>query len=260
MAEKDKEYAEWWDSLAQNYESKVLSPLDPSVKNPIFSFVSRLDFKNYKRVVDLGCGTGQFLPFLSKYFEEVWGFEQSENMLRLAKKRIQGTKNVYFKRLDIRNLKTYYGYFDIAFTINTIAPYDISLAEDIVKAIFLAIRKDGLFVGIIPSFDTILYLRELTFANYIEKELSDKESREKTDEHFIKQNKMDIEKGTYAEDGLHIQKFFNESEIHSLLRDAGFKDVTTEKVLYPWRLSKKHGYGYFPDKPEIWDWFFSAHK
>ncbi|MBE9593837.1 MAG: class I SAM-dependent methyltransferase, partial [Proteobacteria bacterium] len=61
----------WWDSIAAEYDSKVLSPLDKGVKNPLFKFVEGLNPKDYERVVDLGCGRGKFLGFLSQRFKDV---------------------------------------------------------------------------------------------------------------------------------------------------------------------------------------------
>jgi len=129
---KDKEYIEWWDSIAFEYDSKVLSPLYPMVKNPIFKFVEGLNSKDYERVVDLGCGRGEFLGFLSRRFKEVWGIDWSKNMLRIASETHKGKKNVHLIRLDIRGLKAFYEYFDLAFSINAIAPHDASVAEDMV--------------------------------------------------------------------------------------------------------------------------------
>ncbi|MDH5363643.1 MAG: class I SAM-dependent methyltransferase [Dehalococcoidia bacterium] len=252
---------EWWDSIAFEYKSKVLSPLYPGVKNPIFKLVEGLNSKDYERVADLGCGRGEFLGFLSQRFKEVWGIDWSKNMLHVARKMHKGNKNVYLKRLDIRNLESLYGYFDLAFSINTITPYDISVAEEMVEEIFKALRAGGLFVSIFPSFDTVLYQRGLTYTSYIECGLSPEEAWQRTEDYFVRQRRLDLEKGAYtSEDGTHIQKFFTENEIHSLLQNAGFREIVTEKVLYPWELSKKYGYGYFPNKPEIWDWFASARR
>ena len=260
LTEKDREYRKWWDSIASEYESKQLSPLDKRVKNPIFKFVEGLNPKDYERVVDLGCGRGKFLGFLSQRFKEVLGFDWSKDMLRIAEETYKRNKNIHLKRLDIRNLKPFYGYFDAAFLINTLTTYDVSVAEDIIKETFRILRAGGLFVAIFPSFDTVLYQRELTYASYIGQGLSCEEAREKTDDYFVRRKKLNLEKGTYADDGIHDQKFFTEDEIHALLQVTGFKDIVTEKVLYPWDLSKKYGYGYFPGKPEIWDWFCHAHK
>jgi len=257
---KDKEYLLWWDSLANEYESKVLSPLYKGVKNPVFEFVTGVNSQVYKKAADIGCGSGELLVFLSEHFEEVWGLDWSRNMLRIARERLRGRKNVRLQRIDIRNLASFYDYFDIAFSINTIAPYDISVAKLMIREVFRSVRDGGLFIGVFPSFDTVLYQRGLTQASYVEQGLDSVKAWEKTDEYFIKRNKMDISKGTYAEDGIHTQKFYSESELRFLLQDAGFRDIATQKVLYPWELSRKYGYGYFPNQPEIWDWFCSSHK
>jgi hypothetical protein len=47
LTEKDREYRTWWDSIAAEYDSKVLSPLDKGVKNPLFTFVEGLNPKDY---------------------------------------------------------------------------------------------------------------------------------------------------------------------------------------------------------------------
>lgn len=161
LTEKDKEYMDWWDSIAYEYESKVLSPLYSGVKNPVYNFVDKLDSRYYKRVVDLGCGRGKFLSFLSRRFKDVWGFEWSKNMILVTEKNLKGKKNVHLKRLDIRNMKPFHSYFDIAFSINSIVPHDMKVARNMTKEIYKILRKDGLFVGVLPSFEAVLHQREL---------------------------------------------------------------------------------------------------
>ncbi len=257
---KDREYLKWWNSIAFEYESKELSPLSPKVKNPVFGFIEGLNSNDYQKVADLGCGTGVFLGFLSLHFKEVWGIDWSRNMLHIAKKKNRDLQNVHLKKLDIRNLRTFYGYFDAVFSINSIIASDISVDQEIVKEIHKVLRVNGLFVAIFPSFDAVMYQRRLTYTSHIKRGLNWEEALQKTDEQFVKRNKMNFTKGTYADDGIHEQKFFTENEIHSLLQNSGFRSIITEKVLYPWLLSKKHGYGYFPGEPEIWDWFCVARK
>jgi len=260
LDKKDKEYMEWWDSIAPEYKSKVLSPLAPGVKNPIHGFVNKLNPKHYKRVADLGCGPGDFLGFLSKRFQEVWGIDWSENMLRMAAKRYGRKKNIHLEKLNIRNLKKYYGYFDAAFSINTIPSYSDTLAEEMLAEIFRSLREGGVFAAVFPSLDAVLYQRELTYARYIEEGLTSSEAWQKTDDYFIRRNKLNLETGTYADDGIHEQKFLTESEIYPFLQRVGFKDIMIDRVLYPWDECEKHGYGCFPDKPEIWDCFSAARK
>lgn len=257
---KDREYMKWWDSVAWDYESKVLSPLYPEVKNPLWEFVNQLSPNDYKKVLDLGCGTGKLLGFLSQRFEEVWGIDWSKSMLQIAQSENGTNRNVRLKRMDIRNLEVFYDYSDIIFSINTIASYSLTVAKEMLEETFKALKVGGIFVAVFPAFDAVLYQRELTCAAYIERDLTFSEAERKTDDYFVRRNKLNLENRTYADDGVHDQKMFTEDEIHSLLQEIGFKDIVTKKVLYPWELCKKYGYGYFPGKPEIWDWFSVAHK
>jgi len=257
---KTTDYKKWWDSLAYNYEGKVLSPLYPGVKNSIYDFVANLSSEKFKRVADLGCGRGEFLVFLADHFEEVWGIDWSERMLSVAEKTLKAKTNVHLKKLDIRDLKTWYGYFDLVFAINTIAPDTPGAAKRILREIFSSLRAGGLFVAVFPSFDAVLYQRELTYKAHVEDELPPIEAWEKTDDYFVRRNKLDLEKGMYADDSVHLQKFFTEHEVYSLLTTTGFRNIVMKKVLYPWDLAQKYGYGYFPGRPEIWDWFVNARR
>jgi len=260
LKERDREYMEWWDSIAFEYESKVLSPLYSGVKNPIWDFLGQLNTKDYKKALDLGCGTGKLLDSLSQHFEEVWGIDWSKNMLQIAESTNSSNKNVRLKRMDIRNLEIFYDYFDAIFSINTIASYSFAAARQMLEETFKALRVGGLFVAIFPAFDAVLYQRELTYEAYVEEGLAPSKATQKADDYFVRRNKLNLKERTYADDGVHDEKMFTEDEIPSLLQALGFKDIITKKVLYPWDLCKKYGYGYFPDKPEIWDWFSIAHK
>jgi len=257
---KDREYMEWWDSVAWDYEWKILSSLYPEVRTPIWDFVNELSAKDYKKVLDSGCGRGDLLGFLSQRFEEVWGIDWSKNMLRIAESANSSSKNVHLKRMNIRNLEIFYDYFDVIFSINTIAPYNATVAQEMLEETFKALRVGGLLVAVFPAFDAVLYQRELTYAACIEEGLTSSEAERKTDDYFVRKNKLNLEKRTYADDGVHSQKMFTEDEIHSLLEEIGFKDIVTKKVLYSWERCREYGYGYFPDKPEIWDWFCVARK
>jgi hypothetical protein len=110
-------------------------------------------------------------------------------MSLIAEETIKRNKNIHLKRADIRDLKNFYGYFDAAFLINTLTTYDVSVAEDMIKETFRIFRAGGLFVAIFPSFDTVLYQQELTYASYIEQGLGREAAREKTDDFFVRGKK-----------------------------------------------------------------------
>lgn len=249
-----------WDSRALDYTEKILSPLYSGVKNPIYEFVKTLNANNYKRVADMGCGRGEFLTFLAQHFEEVWGIDWSDEMLRIASEKTQEYKNVFLRNLDIKDIECFSDYFDITFTINSILPNKPIEAKQMLQEIYSSLRKGGLFIAILPSFDTVLYQRQLTYDKYVEMGLYPEEAWQRTDDYFIRMKKLDIKNGMYADDGVHLQKFFTEYEIHYELNAIGFVNISSEKVLYPWNICQKYGYGYYPGKPEIWDWFVVTSK
>jgi len=66
----------------------------------------------------------------------------------------------------------------------------------------------------------------------------------------------------YADDGVSQQCYHTEGSLREELAAAGFDDqMHFEKVYYPWDLTKRFDYGYFPDaEEEIWDWLVIARR
>lgn len=255
--------ANYWDSIAESYHEKVISPLLPEVENPIWDYVDKLDKTLYQVVGDFGCGiggpNGRFLDFLCSQFLEVWGIDFSEKMLEIVRQRCQAG-NLKLAKLDLRNLQPVYDYFDVAFSINSVVPSGPEEVPMILMEIYKALHARGLLVAILPSFDTVVHLRDLTYQDYLKKGLSDREALRRIQVEFDRGKYMDVERGLYADDGKHIQKFFFEHEVNDFLGSAGFSITRMEKVRYPWEISQRYGYGYYPNEAEIYDWFVVAEK
>ena len=77
---------------------------------------------------------------------------------------------------------------------------------------------------------------------------------------FYQDRKMNDNKKLYADDGVNIQRFIHEDEIDHMFKKVGLKIDKKKKLNYPWNLTKKKNYGYFPGEDEIWDWFVVAKK
>jgi len=85
-------------------EQKVTAKITKEVVSELFG-----DVKN-KLFLDCGCGTGRFLEFFTKKGSRVIGVDISENMLKIAKKKIP---NVNLSRADIFSLPFKNKVFDI---------------------------------------------------------------------------------------------------------------------------------------------------
>ena len=187
--------------------------------------------------------------------------------------------NVTFLRMDMTRLEEemgkkeeeIYGKIDIAFSINSILPRNPKDTPIILHEIYNALTPGGIFIAIVPAFDTVLYLKELWYERRIErlkerykhsiKKLGSKlEAIMDTRREFYKCRKLNKRKQLYADDFSNVQRFIHDNKIQDLLKDAGFELLQKEKVTYPWELCKKYNYDYFPGKEEIWDWFVVAEK
>jgi hypothetical protein len=61
------------------------------------------------------------------------------------------------------------------------------------------------------------------------------------------------------ESGL-MQKYYLPGELTRLLNAHRFRVVRMERIEYPWRTANAHGWGFFPGRPRIWDWYIEAQR
>jgi ubiquinone/menaquinone biosynthesis C-methylase UbiE len=269
-----------WDNASCDYDEKILSPFSKGVKNPLFKYIDKLDKDTV--VADFGCGTGRLVEILSKKkFKKVCGIDYSGNMLKMAIKRC-ASLNVEYKNMNITNLSELYEKIDIAFAINSILPIDPNDTPKMIQEIYNALKPGGLFIAILPSFDTILYLKKLWLEDYFNKLESKRKAKLKNNFPYpianwlkkeknkwkaelatyleFRKRKLNMTKHLYVDDFVNVQRFIHENEIRPLLEKTGFKILYKDKVTYPWKLCKKYNYDYFPGNDEIWDWFVVAKK
>lgn len=80
---------DYFGNIAGNYGETVAlyNNLDDWV------FVRNLP-KSRGRVLDIGCGTGHLVQLMAKYFQEIYGIDNSPGMARLASQRVKNAKIV----------------------------------------------------------------------------------------------------------------------------------------------------------------------
>lgn len=250
-----------WDNAADDFDEAILNPFIEGVTNPLFTYIDEnFERGKYKVAADLGCGTGKLVGIISEKFERVLGIDYSDNMLEMAKRRCN-LPNVFYKKMDMTNLMEVYGEIDIAFSINSILPRHPGDTPIILKEIYKSLKPGGLFVAVLPSFDSVLYLKDLWYKHNIKKLGSKWKAKLETWREFHKRRRLNVRDGLYADDFSNVQRFIHDKEIEPLLRKAGFDLRQKEKVTYPWELCKIYNYGYFPEEEKnIWDWFVVAEK
>jgi len=140
---------QWYDSSAENYA--VFDNKYPKRNLDLKIKIKNLSNKKKpKFVLDLGCGSGRYLPFLKGKI--IVGVDLSKGMLKQAKK----FEHVHFVQADIYHLPFRQKIFDLIVSMSVIGeycPFTVELLEEICNVL----RDKGIFLfTVIPLHHVLL--------------------------------------------------------------------------------------------------------
>lgn len=175
-------------------------------------------------VLDLGCGTGNFLKKLEKHFERTVGIDISENMINIARKNCKNTE-FYIESVTNFNLKEKFDLitcnFDMINHLDTINDW-----EKMFKLTYKHLNKGGIFLF---DINTIYKLRKLDFLEHTRENENYKfiAKDTKIDDNHIRMNIQVFDKnGNKVAFVDEVESFYTEDVIKKSLNNAGFKDIT----------------------------------
>lgn len=252
------EHQRFWEGV-RDCDKEIFSVFaDKDAINPIFDALQQKP--SGLVVADLGCGSGNFLEFLSSHFSRVIAVDYSRHLLELARERHTKRSNIDYRKMDLRGLSSLHGSLDIAITVNSVLPGSIEEAGIIFREIYKSLKPNGEYIGILPSAEVVIHYALLEQNRLIGEGMPEEEASGLVEEKWVKDRGFSF-LGFYSDDGkCPPQKYFFPFEIRWRLRDAGFKSVDLDKVYYSWAYCREKGYGYFPEMERIWDWFVIAKK
>lgn len=255
---KRDEHKAFWREITE-YDAQVFSVFaDNDADNPIFEY---LDGKPQNlTVADLGCGSGNFLPFLSKRFEKVIAGDYSDALLGQAEEANARLTNVEYKNIDLRDLKPLYEKLDIAVSVNSVLPETVTEVDKMFGEIYKSIKPGGEFVAVLPAAEAAIHLATLENQKLLDEGLEESEATKRIEKTFQGDRQFSILGFQRDNETSPRQKYHFGFEIPWRLEKAGFKSVELKKVYYSWNYTKDHDYGYFPGRERIWDWFVVAKK
>lgn len=137
---------EIFDKEARSYNDWYKTKLGGFVDEiETIAILNHFDITKIKRILDVGCGTGNYSIKLAKKDFEVVGVDISTEMLKIA---MEKSKNmclpVKFIRCDARQLPFPENYFDAALSVATFEFVSEPLA--VLGEMFRVIKKDGKIV------------------------------------------------------------------------------------------------------------------
>lgn len=160
---KQLSYRQVWNGLAS--EKPMDAVLTGTESEKVFDEKGKLEAEwlqnlipNNSRVLDVGCGIGRLEKFLAPHCLELHAVDVSPNMIRIATKRLQGTKNVFLKVGDSSNLSEYSAeFFDVVISMLVLQHMD---QEDAFRSLLefnRVLKKNGICIVQFPDLHSEFY-------------------------------------------------------------------------------------------------------
>jgi SAM-dependent methyltransferase len=268
-----------WDAVSEKYEAWVISPFAPQVRFPLRTDVRHL-LATWKRrgelrrrvAFDLGCGRGDGIALLAGRVGFAVGIDFSPRMLDLsarflrargiAPERYRGRAGLARVAAELRafaagdgragrtvlvegdmeSLAPLRQSADLVLAVSSISPARPGLAGRVFDQVVSSLKPDGTLMAVLASLDAFHYL--VALADRLGAELPDVG---RVDAH-----------GMFHEGG-EQQQFFTPTHIRQLCAASRLRVRGLTKVRYPWQLVRRFGWGYFPGRPRLWDWYLVGH-
>lgn len=186
------------------------------------------NIRNFKNIIDLGCGSGTLCFMLKTADNEVSGVDLSTEMLMMAQNyNLEHQCGVYFFNQDLKDLTLHKNYYDlITCTLDTLNY--VERLEDVKKiftTVYEALQEGGYFM-----FDVLTPF-------YIDKIVNDYTQTEKLDSfeyvwHVEKVAEKQIKHQLKINDGEneyyeeHYQYIYKYESLMRLLKEVGFQAVS----------------------------------
>lgn len=156
-----------FDKIATYYDNSFTQAFCGKIHRQTIQFGTAY-FKNNSRLLDLGCGPGNFLGRLTKLKKslELYGVDESEKMIEIAKKKFA---HIDFLVARAENLPFPDNNFDVVTAIDTF--YYFRAKRKVLSECYRVLNEKGYFLITFPSVDQVLsrWFLELTTRGSIAK-------------------------------------------------------------------------------------------
>lgn len=236
-----------WNRIGSAYQDEIFDVFRSDKLKIISKVIAKYANPEHK-AIDFGCGTGRAFEYLSPAFKSVFALDISDNLLSIAQK--TGFKNITFKQHDLT--KPLRAVADFGFCCNVVMLPEVDLNKRMLKNIRQSIRKGGNVAIVMPSLESFFY----SGWRLIEWFKKNQEEIDTSELAGFKGSKADLIQGIVRIDNVKT-KHYLETELIVLFTEAGFRNVTINKVEYDWT-SEFSSPPKWMKEPYPWDWIVEA--
>lgn len=248
---------EYWNGFAQEYDDFVIDAFtygrSHAVGQQIKKFASPA-----KVAADYGCGPGKLLPYLASKFKHVYGFDFSEELLRIARSRCDGIKNVEIQQVDLTKPVDELPLVDVITSLNAAIMPDTGIRMQFLRGMASRLKPGGILILNVPSVESLLFtaFRETEWLR--RQGHSPRKAETQTDISSLSGPRMAAQ-GIYYR-GEQATKHYLREELAVLIRDEmQLELLEIGKMEYDWttELELEEVPDWLAD-PYPWDWILSA--
>ena len=140
---EDKKAMTEWNQILQRKEYRPENP-DEIVVN----LASFLEERKAKRILDLGCGAGRHVIYLTERGFESYGADISETGLKLTKKKLRSRKlEAEIIKCDIKSIPYVHSCFDASICVWAIYHQKLEEIQETISEIHRVLKKKGLLLA-----------------------------------------------------------------------------------------------------------------
>jgi ubiquinone/menaquinone biosynthesis C-methylase UbiE len=140
----ERRVAEFYDGIGSSYDQALyFQACDPLYRAEIAQATAG---RRFRRILDLGCGTGKQTILLAPHAEEVWAIDLSGESLRQAERRCRqaGVQNVKFLQQSIIGLPAEDGSVEAVFSYGDVISHVYDAYEQVFRECGRVLAPDGL--------------------------------------------------------------------------------------------------------------------
>ena len=243
---------EYWEQMAPDYDAEIFDVLENDRKGYVRKALKSVAGSN-KKVIDIGCAIGKWLPLLSKLFGEVVAIDISETNLAIARERYQSIRQISFQRHDMSRGKSAFQDFDVALCVNAILTSSLAKRQKFFRNIHTTLKPGGTLILVVPSLESWLLTRILQQQWKIDEDLFKTASTAKAAKRY-----HDILQGNAEIDEVPTKHYLRE-ELEHILTQQGFQFKSNRKIEYGWKTEFVNPPQWL-GSPGPWDWMVVAEK
>ncbi|MCA1899274.1 MAG: methyltransferase domain-containing protein [Chloroflexi bacterium] len=249
----------YWNGFASEYDEYVIDAFTYGRSETVRRMVERFASPE-KSAADFGCGPGKALPYLAEKFGVVYGYDFSDKLLEIARRRCEGIQNVRILQADLTQAAERLPAVDFIISLNAVLMPALEKRLDFLRGMASRLKPGGHLLLNVPSVESLLYsyFREI---EWYRRDGFSPQAAEDAIEPFCILNPEQTARGVFIR-GTEPTKHYLREELLVLAREEmGLEVLEILKMEYDWKTEMEDEQTpEWMGEPYPWDWLLIAQK